>query len=155
MSAGFCIPEVVRSRIDRALVERHPILLACVSPDGQPILSFRGSVQCHGDDALAVWIRNPDGLLLRSIQANPRVALMYRDEDAKATYQFQGRARLDASPAVREALFEKMPQAERNHDPQRKGAVMVVELDRIEGYAGLGPQGRIDPVLLLRKQAQG
>jgi hypothetical protein len=150
MSAGFAIPLAVRQRIDHALAERHPMLLACTTPEGQPVLSFRGSVQCEGDAALALWIRKPDGLLMRCIAANPRVALMYRDESAKATYQFQGRARVDATPSVRDALFARMPQAERDHDPQRQGVVLVIDLDRIEGYAGLGPQGRIDPVLLQR-----
>jgi Pyridoxamine 5'-phosphate oxidase len=151
MSRPFAIPDAVRQRVDNALVERHPMLLACVSPDGQPILSFRGSVQCHGEDALALWIRNPDGLLLRCIETHPRVALMYRDEEAKATYQFQGCARLEHSPALRDALFERMPEAEQRHDPQRQGVMLVIGLDRIEGYAGLGPQGRKEPVLLFRQ----
>lgn len=151
MSSAFRIPDALRQRIDHALVERHPMLLACVSPEGQPVLSFRGSVQCLADDALSLWVRKPDGLLVQCIQANPRVALMYRDEEAKATYQLQGRARVESRPALRQELFERMPVAERNHDPQRQGVLLVIELDRIEGYAGLGPQGRIDPVLLLRQ----
>ena len=78
------LPEALKRRIDNALVERHPMLLAHLGPDGQPILSFRGSVQSFGDDQLALWVRAADGGFVHAIRANPKVALMYRDEDAKA-----------------------------------------------------------------------
>lgn len=141
----------LRAAVDGALESRHPMLLACVSPEGQPVLSFRGSLQVHTKDALAMWARKADGLFVRSIRHNPRVALMFRDEARKATYQFQGRARVASDEPTRRAVYSRSPEPEQAHDFARLGVAIVIELDRVEGYAGLGPEGPIDPVLMLRQ----
>lgn len=145
------LPEALKRRIDHALVERHPMLMAHVDAQGQPILSFRGSVQAHADDQLALWIRNATGGFIAAITANPRVAFMYRDEEAKTTYQFQGRARVTADPGERQRIFDRAPVAERAHDFAMLGTAVVVDLDRVEGYAGLGPQGQVDGIRMLRE----
>lgn len=147
------VPAALKERIDNALVQRHPMLVAHVGAGGQPVLSFRGSVQVFGDDRLALWIRKAEGGFIAAIRANPRIALMYRDEDARATYQFQGRARVTAAADERDLIFRRAPQAERAHDPAMLGAAVVVDLDRVEGYAGLGPQGQVDRILMLRDAA--
>ena len=108
---------------------------------------------CTLEDALALWIRNAEGGFIRAIAANPRIALMYRDEDAKATYQFQGRARVVLGPAERERVFQRAAAAERAHDFAQLGSAVVVDLDRVEGYAGLGPQGQVGGIRMLRDRA--
>jgi hypothetical protein len=148
------LPQGLKDRIDSALAERHPMLVAHVGPQGQPVISFRGSVQAFSDDQLALWIRAADGGFIRAIRSNPRISLMYRDEQAKATYQFQGRARVCDRAADRQHIFDHSPPAERAHDFAMLGAAVLVDLDRVEGYAGLGPQGQIDPVLLVRETVQ-
>jgi hypothetical protein len=144
------LPEALRRMLNDALVERHPMLMAYVGPDGQPVLSYRGSVQVDGDDRLAMWIRNPEGLFVRSIRANPKVALMYRNEETKATYQFQGRARVSDSQGDRRRVFAALARAEHEHDFAMLGVVVLVDLDRVEGYAGLGPGGQVDGIRMLR-----
>jgi hypothetical protein len=129
------------------------MLVAHVDEDGQPILSFRGSVQAFSGDQLALWVRNAQGGFVQAIARNPCIALMYRDEDAKATYQFQGRARVTEDAAERRRIFDAAPAAERAHDFAMLGAAIVVDLDRVEGYAGLGPQGQVDPIRMLRAAA--
>lgn len=147
------LPESLKRRIDNALVDRHAMLVGHVDAQGQPVLSFRGSVQVFGDDRLALWIRNADGAFIRAIGSNPRIALMYRDEEAKATYQFQGRAHVTADRAERERVFRRAAQAEQAHDFAMLGAAVIVDLDRVEGYAGLGPEGQVDVIRLLRDAA--
>jgi general stress protein 26 len=153
VAQAIVLPDDVKSRIDRALVDRKPMLVAHVDGQGQPILSFRGSVQVHADDQLALWIRNAEGGFIAAIRANPRIALMYRDEGAKATYQFQGRARVTEDAAERQRIFERAPEVERAHDFAMLGAAVVVDLDRVEGYAGLGPHGQVDGIRMLRDPA--
>lgn len=147
------LPPTLKRRIDNALVERHPMLVAHVDAQGQPVLSFRGSVRVFSDDQLAMWIRSAEGGFIQAIRANPRIALVYRDEDAKATYNFQGRARVSDAPADRDRVFAKSPAAERAHDFARLGVAVIVDLDRVEGYAGLGPMGQVDGIRLLRDRA--
>jgi hypothetical protein len=144
------VPPALRTAIDRALLEKRPMLLAHVGADGQPVLSFRGSTQVYSDDQLAMWVRNADGELIRAIATQPRVAFMYRNEEARATYQLQGRARVVVDEGVRRQVFDRSAEAERAHDFAMLGAAVVIDLDRIEGWAGVGPQGQIDPINLRR-----
>ena len=59
-------------------------------------------------------------------------------------------ARVSADETERGRVFESAPKAERDHDPDREGVAVIIDLDRIEGYAGLGPAGPIDPVRMVR-----
>lgn len=145
------LTEDMKKLVDHALATRHPMIVAYADPAGQPILSFRGSTQAFGDDQLAMWVRNSDGNFLNAVAKNPRVALMYRDEDSKATYQFQGRARVSRDEADRRRIYEKMAEAERNHDPARTGVALIIDLDRVEGWAGMSPNGPVGKVRMLRE----
>lgn len=144
------IPADLKERLNNALVQRHPIMITYVDETGQPNLSFRGSTQVFSDTQLAIWVRNAHGKMIRSIQKNPKVALMYRDEDAKATYSMQGRAHIDASEEARKQIYDTMAQVERDHDFAHLGVAMIIDLDLIEGYAGLSPQGQINPIRMAR-----
>jgi hypothetical protein len=140
----------LKQLIDNALATRHPMLIAYTDESGQPVLSFRGSLQAFSDDQLALWIRNAQGTMLRSLQRNPKVATMYRDEDSKATYQFQGRARVTTDDGERRRIYEASAPAEQAHDFAKLGVAVIIDLDRVEGYAGLGPAGQIDRVMMVR-----
>ena len=145
------LTEDLKKLVDNALATRHPMMVAYVDALGQPILSFRGSTQSFGDDQLAIWVRNSDGNFLDAIGRNPKVALMYRDEETKATYQFQGRARVSSDEAVRQRIYARMAEAERNHDPARAGVALLIDLDRVEGWAGMSPNGPVNKVRMLRE----
>lgn len=144
------IPADVKARIDNALKERHPILISYVDESGQPNVTFRGSTQVFSDTQLAIWVRNAGGKMIRSIEKNPKVALMYRDEDAKATYIMQGRAHIDKSEAARKKVYDTMAQVEKDHDFAHLGVAMIIDLDLLEGYGGLSPQGQVNPVRMAR-----
>jgi general stress protein 26 len=149
-AAPIKLTDELKTLVDNALATRHTMIVACVGPDGQPILSFRGSTQSFSDDQLAIWVRNSDGLFLDSIKANPKVALMYRDHDTKATFQFQGRAKISTDEAVRRRIYERMAEAERNHDYARTGVALIIDLDRVEGWFGMTPDGPVGRVRMLR-----
>ena len=149
--AALKLPSDLKSLIDNALASRHPMTFAYVTESGQPVLSFRGSLQAYSDDQLAVWIRNQDGDLLRSIARNPHVAMMYRDEDSKATYAFRGRAQVSSDAAVRKAVYTtKSAPAERAHDWAQTGVAVIIDLDRVDGWAGMGPAGQIGRLNMVR-----
>jgi Pyridoxamine 5'-phosphate oxidase len=130
----------LRATIDRALAAGLPLVLAYVDADSGPHLSLRGSTSAHSDTQLAIWVRDPNGGLLRAIEAHPRVALLYRDPTAGISYQFAGRARVDDRPEVRDAVYARSPGIERNLDAGRMGRAVIVDLDSVEGT---GPTGRI------------
>ncbi len=140
----------LRERIDTSLAAKHPIALSYVDPEGRPHLSLRGSLRSFGDDRLAMWARSADTGLAAAIRSNPQVALLYRDEETRATYQLSGRAHVGEDEPTRRAVYDAMPKVERDHDFAMLGAAIIIELDLVEGWAGIGRTGPIDPVRLVR-----
>ena len=143
-------PEI-KAMVDSASADGFPMTVAHVDALGQPIISFRGSTQAFSDTQLAIWVRNSDGNFLNSVAANPRLALMYRNAKTRALYQFQGRAQVSTDAAARERIYAKMSQMERNHDYAQTGVALVIDLDRVEGWAGVGPDGQLGKVRMLRE----
>ena len=66
---------------------------------------------------------------------------MYRDPKARVLLQFSGRARV-ASGAERDKVYENAPEFEQRADPDRKGAGLIIDLDKVEGMLGLGEDGK-------------
>ena len=141
----------IREMVKNAQVDGFPMTVAHVDTSGQPIISFRGSTQVFSDTQLAIWVRNSDGNFLGSVKANPKLALMYRNGKTRALYQFQGRAHISTDEAAREQIFSNMNQSERNHDYARTGIALIIDLDRIEGWAGMSPDGQVGKVRMLRE----
>jgi general stress protein 26 len=135
-------PEL-REVIDNALMTRHPILVTAVTGEGQPTLSYRGSVHVHGDTQLAFWSRHADGTFIRSIAKNPRVTLLYRDPDKRTMLQFHGRAHVPADAATQDRVYDESAEPERVADFARLGTAVVVDLHRIEGSFPGAPGGRV------------
>lgn len=144
------LPAALKEAINGNLLDKHPMVLAYVGDDGQPVQSFRGSTQVVSDDQLAMWVRNAQGAFVRAIAQRPRISLLYRNEEKRSTYTLQGGARVVHDAAVRQRVFEASAPAERAHDFAMLGVAVVIDLDRVEGWAGVGPQGQIDPICLQR-----
>lgn len=132
-------PEI-KDAVAGAITNGTPLLVAYVDAEGVPHLSLRGSVHAHNDTQLAMWIRDPEGGLLKAITSNPNLALFYRDPATRTTYNFTGRARVETDPHQRDLIYEHTPEPERNADARRLGEGVVIDLDRVEG---MGPSGRV------------
>ena len=146
--AELRLPDDIQRAVNGALDNKTPMLIAYRGDAGDVHLSFRGSIQAYGDDALALWARDPEGGLPRNIAARPQVTLFYHDPASRTTYSFYGRARLEAEPAARATIFANSNPREQQADFRQRGVAIVVELDKVEGR---GPAGRI---LMLRSPAQ-
>jgi hypothetical protein len=133
-AAGIVLSELATTRINSALAEARPVAVTYVDTEGRPHMSLRGSVQVYSPDQLSIWVRHPEGGIVEHIAKNPHVALLYRNADTKSTYTFMGRARVDDDEAVRQTVFEASPEPERNHDPERHGAAVIIDLDSAKGF---------------------
>jgi hypothetical protein len=136
----LALTDELKALVNDALAQGAPLLLAAVSPDGKPVLSFRGSVQTYSDDQLGLWARNGQGGTLAAIRANPNVVLVYRSPTTPVL-QFHGRARVAESDPERSRVFDSAPERERAADTERKGVAVIVDLDRVEGVLRFGPDG--------------
>ena len=121
----------MRLAVDNALDDGCPVISSSVDGEGQPSLSYFGSAQVHGDDQIALWVRNPAGGFLRRIAANPHVAFLYRNPDQRQMWQFHGRARVVDDQDSRDTIYDRSNKLERDRDPDRIGVAVVVDLDRV------------------------
>ena len=138
--APLALGDDVRDLLAGALANRTPTIVAYVDADGRPHVSLRATTQVVAPDRIAMWIRDPQGGLLRGIETNANVTIWYRDAERRINYQFYGRAHTDDSEATRDAVYDNSPEVERNLDPSRRGVAVVVDVDRVEGA---GPEGRV------------
>ncbi|HEY6496974.1 MAG TPA: pyridoxamine 5'-phosphate oxidase family protein [Trebonia sp.] len=138
--AVTAIPAEVAGIIDGALANGTPLTVAYVSGDGVPELSLRGSVQVFGPAELSIWVRNPKGGLVSSLDTNPNVSLLYRDSKLRTTLVIKGRARVDDGEEARRRAYELAPEVEQMHDPAREGAALIIDVTQI---AGSTPQGAV------------
>lgn len=130
----------IKKAINGALDNQTPMLIAYCDDAEHIHLSFRGTVQSYGDEQLALWARDPEAGLPRNIVAHPQVTLFYHDPTSRASYSFQGRARIESDPEARDRIFDNSNPREQYMDYNRRGAAIVVELDHVEGR---GPAGRV------------
>ena len=127
--------------VNGALDNGTPIIAAYVDRDGQPQLSLRGTTQVYSTDQVALWIRNPEGGLVGVLPENSRLTFFYRDPATRTFLQIQGRGRVDADPHVRDVVFDNSPEREQAVDPERRGAAVIVDVDRVQGRL---PDGAIN-----------
>ena len=51
----------------------------------------------------------------------------------------------------RQLVYARSAIAEQDHDFAKLGVVVLVDLDKIEGYSGLGPSGQLNQIKLIRR----
>jgi general stress protein 26 len=128
----------MKKAVDTAFESFKPIVVSYVDENGAPQLSFRVSTQAYSEDQLAIWVRNPEGRILESIEKNPAVALLYGsfEPTARAFMIFRGRARVDSSEAVRRQVYERAHAFEQSQDKDRNGVALIIDLDSVDGFFG-------------------
>ena len=132
----------IKELVNTALSSGNPMLLGVVGVENRPILTFRGSTQAYSDTQLGLWVRNTKGGTLESIKKNPNVAMMYRSATTPML-QFQGHARIASDSEERKRVFENAPKLEKDADPERKGAAIIIDLEKVEGVLSFGPDGPV------------
>jgi hypothetical protein len=121
----------IRTRITRAIDDLIPVTVSYVDTRGRPHIAFYGSTHVYAPSALAIWVRNPQGELPRTIGEHPHVAAIYGNIKDRVYITFEGRARLAPDAATRSRVFEGMHALEQKFDAERKGVAILVDLDRV------------------------
>jgi hypothetical protein len=124
--------------INNSYTRGFPIMIAYVTADLKPSMSFRGSAFVFSDNEVAVWARSPEGGIVKAMANNPNVMLTYREPNpetgrSKAIINMRGRGRVGTSEADRRKVYGGMPQVERDADKDFNGVPVIVELDSIDG----------------------
>jgi hypothetical protein len=133
------LTDEIKDLVNNSLDNNSPMTVGYMGPDGQPQLSLRGSMRAISDTQLAFWVRNPQGGIVKALEYNPKITILYRDTPNRVNMLFQGTGRIETDEKVRNHVFETMPQIEQDHDEPRKGACMVIDLHSVSGATLTGP----------------
>ncbi|TMA52278.1 MAG: pyridoxamine 5'-phosphate oxidase family protein [Deltaproteobacteria bacterium] len=121
------LTQEMRERINNALANRTPCILATASATGEPSLGYKGSMMVFDDEHLAYWERARLGLL-EHIEQNPKITVLYSDLAARVHWRFQGGATVYKTGRFREQIMARTIQAELDRDPERKGYGVVLRV---------------------------
>ncbi len=99
--------------------------------DGRPDVALKGSLMVWDIDHLAWWERGR-AETEAAVRANPQVAVMVRNSTRdRRTLRFHGEARIVEDPALRERVWERVVQVEKDTDPEKNGVAVLVRIDRV------------------------
>jgi hypothetical protein len=132
------IPEFVKAIVNSALANNTPLIVAYTDERGAPNLSLRGSTQVYSDTQLSMWVRHANGGMANALKKNPLMSLMYRDPPSRTNLAFEGKAHFETDEAIRDRVFELSPEVEQKHDPNRIGAVLLIDITRLSGSTPRG-----------------
>jgi general stress protein 26 len=129
------ISDQMKELIDNALANGSPCILATVSADGEPDIGYKGSMMVFDNESLAYWERTKR-VHMKNVKENPRVIVLFRDAKTKAAWRFHGTATLHESGPIRDQVMARTVKDELDKDPERKGAAVVIRLDKITNMGG-------------------
>jgi hypothetical protein len=99
--------------------------------DGQPDVALKGSLMVWDAEHLAWWERG-HGETEAAVRADPHVAVLVRNlVRDKRSLRFYGEARVVDDPELRERIWERVVQVEKDTDPEKAGVAVLVRVDRV------------------------
>lgn len=137
----IAIVDQMKELVNNALANGCPCILATVSADGEPDIGFKGSMMVFSDDSLAYWERTRRQHM-KNVKENPQVVVLFRDPKSRAAWRFHGKATMHEDGPIREQVMARTVKDELDKDPERKGAAVVIQLDKITNMAGQVLQSR-------------
>jgi hypothetical protein len=105
--------------------------VVATSKDGQPDVALKGSLMAWDADHLAWWERGR-AETEAAVRANPKVAVMVRNiVRDRRTLRFYGEARVVDDADLRERIWQRVNQVEKDTDPEKSGIAVMVRVDRV------------------------
>ena len=137
----IAIVDQMKELVNNALANGCPCILATVSGDGEPDIGYKGSMMVFDDESLAYWERTKRQHM-KNVKENPRVIVLFRDGKTKAAWRFHGTATMHEDGPIRDQVMARTVKEELDKDPERKGAAVVIRLDKITNMGGQVLQSR-------------
>ncbi|OGA03334.1 MAG: hypothetical protein A3H35_15790 [Betaproteobacteria bacterium RIFCSPLOWO2_02_FULL_62_17] len=137
------IPSVLHEPIKNAFPAGNVCLVGTVLPNGFAQISPRGSVQVFDDEHLMLWERGK-GTTTENMQDGSKVTVFFRDPKLRVpgvlpsggVARFYGTAKIYKTDPIREQVWEKLIQVEKDRDPEKKGFAVLIKVERAEDLGG-------------------
>jgi hypothetical protein len=137
----IAMTDQMREMIDNALANGSPCILATAAADGEPDIGYKGSMMVFDKESLAYWERTKRQHL-KNVQENSKVVVLFRDPKTRVNFRFHGAATIHQDGAIRDQVMARTVKDELDKDPERKGAAVVIRVNKITNLAGQVLQSR-------------
>lgn len=137
----IALTDQMREMIDNALANGCPCVLATATADGEPDIGYKGSMMVFDKESLAYWERTKRQHL-KNVSENSKVVVLFRDPKTRLNFRFHGVATVHENGPVRDAVMARTVKDELDKDPERKGAAVVIRVDKVTNLAGQVLQSR-------------
>lgn len=131
----ICLTDEMREKVNNALANGCPCILATASASGEPDIGYKGSMMVFDDGSLAYWERTRRQHL-KNLLENPRVVVLFRDPATRINWRFHGVATVNQEGPLRDQVMARTVKAELEKDPERKGSAVVIRVDKVTNLAG-------------------
>jgi hypothetical protein len=136
------IPKLLHDHINTAFPV-NVCLVATVLPNGFAQVTPRGSLMVFDDDHFAFWERGK-GTTNANLKDGTKVTVFFRKPELRQSgllpkggiARFYGVAALHKTSAIREEIWARVIQPEKDRDPEKKGFGVLVKVERAEDLAG-------------------
>ncbi|HEY2988281.1 MAG TPA: pyridoxamine 5'-phosphate oxidase family protein [Candidatus Binatia bacterium] len=135
------LTDQMRELIDNALANGSPCILATAGSDGEPDIGYKGSMMVFDNDSLAYWERTKRQHL-KNVSENPKVVVLFREPKTRVNFRFHGTATVHHDGAIREQVMARTVKDELDKDPERKGAAVVIRVNKVTNLGGQVLQSR-------------
>ncbi|MBE0608779.1 MAG: pyridoxamine 5'-phosphate oxidase family protein [Dehalococcoidia bacterium] len=126
----IALTDEMKAAFETALADAAPVLVASAGKDGLPDIAFKGSAMIFDADHVAFWERAL-GTTFRNFQENPGACVLYRNAKTRTAWKMFGRATVLTEGEVRQQVMDRTIQFELDRDPERKGAAVMIRIDRV------------------------
>jgi hypothetical protein len=136
------IPSILHEHIDTAF-PANVVLVATVLPNGFAQVTPRGSTMVFDPDHIGLWERGK-GSTNEHLTDGTKVTIFFRKPDLRQSgllpkggiARFYGTAEVHKSGPVRDQVWERLIQPEKDRDPDQKGFAVLVKIERAEDLDG-------------------
>jgi hypothetical protein len=136
------IPKLLHEHINSAFPV-NVCLVATVLPNGFAQVTPRGSMMVFDDEHLAFWERGR-GTTNEILKDGTKVTVFFRKPELRqpeilpkgGIVRFYGVASLHKSGPIRDEIWNRVIQPEKDRDPEKKGFGVLVRIDRVEDLGG-------------------
>lgn len=122
--------------INSARTDGTSCIVATQGAEGVPDIGIKGSMMVFDAEHLAYWERTL-GQNYANLQASPGIAVFYFNLQRGKLIRAFGHVELHTDGPIREQIMSRIAEDELNMDPERKGAGVLIRVDRlVETFSG-------------------
>ena len=136
------IPQVLHEHINTAY-PANVCLIGTVLPNGFAQITPRGSTMVFDDEHIGLWERGRGTTTQNLTEGTPVTIFMRKPALREAgilpkggILRLYGRAKVHKSGPVYEEIWNRLIEAEKKGDPEKKGYGVLVSIDRAEDLSG-------------------